>query len=483
MREQGLVALLVLALLAAEAGAAGEAGEVVFTRGVATAQGRDGQVRLLGRGAPLAEGDTVTTARRSFAVLRLADGTRMTVRPDSVLRLQEYQAEEQRGSALLRLFKGGLRAVTGWISKRNPNAFRIRTSLATIGIRGTDFEARVCAADCAEEAARSRGLEREPAGRVAARVVFLRGQVRASRGPGSSRALSLGGSLYAGDQVETIGRSIAVLAFPDRTRVTLQPRTRFRIEEHRYQPEAPAQGSLFLRLLRGGLRAVTGLIGRSNRNGFRLATPVATVGIRGTGFDIQCQGECVSPEPQGAASGAPATAVLDRLVPAAQAQAGDGMFLAVWDGAVVLKMAFGDVVIEQNRAVFVPNGATRPIPVPAIPLRLEGPRPDRPESTDPGMEEPFAAVELKQPEEGLFVTVFEGDVVVEDEAGGRVHLGELEVGYVGARTRQAVRVRIPPRLVATPSPALFDDPAIRNLFRLFNAPGEAPQGEFQCTLQ
>ena len=56
-------------------------GEVEFARGVALAQSADGSApRLVGRGAALSEGEVVKTGERSFAVLRLEDGTRMTLR-------------------------------------------------------------------------------------------------------------------------------------------------------------------------------------------------------------------------------------------------------------------------------------------------------------------------------------------------------------------------------------------------------------------
>ena len=49
------------------------------------------------------------------------------------------QVAENAEEGLMTLFKGGLRAVTGFMSKRNPNAMRLRTAVATIGIRGTEY--------------------------------------------------------------------------------------------------------------------------------------------------------------------------------------------------------------------------------------------------------------------------------------------------------------------------------------------------------
>lgn len=45
--------------------------------------------------------------------------------------------------------------------------------------------------------------------------------------------------------------------------------------------------SALFSILRGGLRALTGALSSRNRESFKLATPVATIGIRGTDFMVQ----------------------------------------------------------------------------------------------------------------------------------------------------------------------------------------------------
>ena len=46
------------------------------------------------------------------------------------------------------MLKGGIRAVTGYIGKRNRDAYKVHTAVATIGIRGTGHNTRICAGDC-----------------------------------------------------------------------------------------------------------------------------------------------------------------------------------------------------------------------------------------------------------------------------------------------------------------------------------------------
>ena len=131
----------------------GAVGEVVSSRGVGFAQ-TPGQVpRTLGVGLPLKEGDRLTTAAGGSAILKLSDGTRMTLRPQSDLVLQtyRYQPESANNNMVLELLKGGFRAITGLVNKGNDRAALVKTPTATIGIRGTDFDARLCGADCANE--------------------------------------------------------------------------------------------------------------------------------------------------------------------------------------------------------------------------------------------------------------------------------------------------------------------------------------------
>ena len=67
---------------------------------------------------------------------RATDGSRMTLRPDTVFRITQYTRGGDEESALLRLFRGGFRAVTGLVAKRGPDAFRVQTATSTI-VRGS----------------------------------------------------------------------------------------------------------------------------------------------------------------------------------------------------------------------------------------------------------------------------------------------------------------------------------------------------------
>ena len=243
-------ALFALCLLAGAAWAADRAGEVSLARGLATAHAAGSQARILGSGSTLYVGDVVTTGPRSIALLKLGDGSRITLRPDTSFQVEEYNLSDTSPSAVFRLFKGGLRAVTGFMSKRNPNAVRLRTAVATIGIRGTEFDARLCGADCAEEAKQ----RPTPAGRAG----FVKGTVIAKAASGRARAVTAGGPVYSGDSLVTGNSAYAVVLFRDQSRVTVMPNTEFRVDRLIYEESAPEEGEGFFSLVRGGLRGGAG---------------------------------------------------------------------------------------------------------------------------------------------------------------------------------------------------------------------------------
>lgn len=97
-------------------------------------------------------GDTVVTGAGGYTRLEMTDGGEMVLRPDSQLKIEAYkfaEAKPTEDSFVFSMLKGGLRTVSGLIGKRgNRDAYELKTETATIGIRGTQFDLRVCQANC-----------------------------------------------------------------------------------------------------------------------------------------------------------------------------------------------------------------------------------------------------------------------------------------------------------------------------------------------
>lgn len=146
---RGVVLLLGLAL-GPVAECAEAAGKVVFAKGATSLQpANGGSLRMAGSGDALNPGDVVSTGKRSFAVVELSDLSRIVLRAESRFAVETWKTEAGQESGILSLFEGGFRAVTGFLNKRRPGAVKVRSPTATIGVRGTDFAARICAGeDC-----------------------------------------------------------------------------------------------------------------------------------------------------------------------------------------------------------------------------------------------------------------------------------------------------------------------------------------------
>ena len=101
---------------------------------------------------------------------------------------------------VLGLSKGGFRAVTGEIGKQNPAAVRFQTDNVVLGIRGTEFYARLCEDDCAGEDP-SRPAVRAIA-RGVGRVIDVNGSVTTGD-KDARRELVPGAVVYEGDTLAT----------------------------------------------------------------------------------------------------------------------------------------------------------------------------------------------------------------------------------------------------------------------------------------
>ena len=179
-------------------------------------------------------------------------------------------------------------------------------------------------------------------------VVLAVGTVTDLAADGSRRALHDGDSIYAGDSLGTGDGSYADLDFEDGGRILLRPGTQFQIEGYQYAAAAHATAgtaatapvpetheSAFFRLIKGGLRAISGLIGHQTRADYRLDTPVATIGIRGTEYEVRyCGTDCA----EAADSGGPSH---------------DGLYAGVDRGAIAVSNQAGETITTAGRFLYV----------------------------------------------------------------------------------------------------------------------------------
>ena len=126
----------------------------------------------------------------------------------------------------------------------------------------------------------------------AAKVVFKFGDAQVVSVDGKARKVRRGDEIDSGETLVT-GSGRMQARFTDGGFVSLQPNSRLELADYGYEADAPEKDSTVFNLLKGGFRAVTGLVGRRNRSSYRVDTPVATIGIRGTAyFALYCNADC-----------------------------------------------------------------------------------------------------------------------------------------------------------------------------------------------
>lgn len=165
-------------------------------------------------------------------------------------------------------------------------------------------------------------------------VTYTKGSVM-SAGASGVRELSQGDSLANGETLSTGPGSYLRMRYSDGATMLVRPRSRIVIEEYQHTGDAQTDRS-FLRLVKGGFRTVTGTIGKNNQDAYKVITPVATIGIRGTDYHtLFCQGDCVN-------------------IP-------DGLYTSTESGETVLTNGAGEQGVPQGQAGYVPLDGGRPV--------------------------------------------------------------------------------------------------------------------------
>jgi hypothetical protein len=182
----------------------------------------------------------------------------------------------------------------------------------------------------------------EALAQVAGRVLSAAGEVVATRA-GRDVALTAGSTVERGDVIRVGEESTAQIRFSDEAIVALRARTRFAISEYRFTGQDDGISQAAYNLLQGGLRTLTGLIGKARRDRFTLSTKLATVGIRGTAFTVVlCQQDCVE---------ADGTSVAD------------GAYGVVFDGRIAVSNDAGTAEFGAEEAFYVSDIKSLPQPL------------------------------------------------------------------------------------------------------------------------
>ncbi|MES2413636.1 MAG: FecR family protein [Pseudomonadota bacterium] len=115
---------------------------------------------------------------------------------------------------------------------------------------------------------------------------FIAGDVNVRRPDGGTAPLAKGRDIESGESILTGINGRAQVKFTDGGLISLQPNTEFKIANYSDNAANPKDERFLVDLLRGSMRAITGLIGKRTRENYKVTTTTATIGIRGSGFNV-----------------------------------------------------------------------------------------------------------------------------------------------------------------------------------------------------
>lgn len=122
------------------------------------------------------------------------------------------------------------------------------------------------------------------AAQAAGTVANLSGPLLAKKADGTVKVLSVKSVVEEGDTLIAEKDTYARIRFTDNSEITLRPGTQLKIDSFNFEEDKPEKDSAAFNLVKGGLRAVTGTLGKRSKERFGMNTPTATIGIRGTIF-------------------------------------------------------------------------------------------------------------------------------------------------------------------------------------------------------
>ena len=138
-----LPATVMLAVSMSGPVSAQEAGHIKVSRGAVQVE-RAGQKTSAAVGAVVQAGDVVTTGPDGSVGITFLDNSLLSAGPNSVLAIDRFAFDSTtyQGSFESSLRKGTLAVVSGKLAKQSPDAMKVKTPAAALGVRGTEFLVR-----------------------------------------------------------------------------------------------------------------------------------------------------------------------------------------------------------------------------------------------------------------------------------------------------------------------------------------------------
>ena len=183
---------------------------------------------------------------------------------------------------------------------------------------------------------------------------------------GHSSAIARGMPVHAGDRIETEQGGHVHLRFVDGAFVSVRPGSRLTIDTYRYDSAHPKDSAIRFKLEQGVARSISGKGAEAAHDRFRLNTPIAAIGVRGTDFVVLAEADRVR-----AAINSGAIV----MTPLGEGCSADTLGPCATSASRELSADMGKVMLEFQRQ----QAAPRVVPINgALPDRLNPPAPEEP---------------------------------------------------------------------------------------------------------
>ena len=118
-------------------------GTVVESSGSVIAVDKRKVSRELEKGSSVYLGDKVVTGETGYVRLHMIDEAVLDLRCFSIMVIEEYALNTENRRSILNLLQGSLKKITGSIGKLSEDIYELRTPVASVGVRGTEYALRV----------------------------------------------------------------------------------------------------------------------------------------------------------------------------------------------------------------------------------------------------------------------------------------------------------------------------------------------------
>jgi len=132
----------------------------------------------------------------------------------------------------------------------------------------------------------------EPA--IVGEATMVIGVAKVVGSDGQPRTVDRGTTIRVGDRIETQAGGHVHLRFVDGGRLSIRPASSLQVEDYSHSSQQPLMGAIKFRLDEGVVRSITGAWGEAARDRFRLNTPVAAIGVKGTDFVVMSDSDKTS---------------------------------------------------------------------------------------------------------------------------------------------------------------------------------------------